>query len=380
MMDFVLTEEQEMLRDMIRDFATNELKPVAAKIDEDGRIPQEIIEKIGEIGVFGAAFPEEYGGSGFGEVGYCLVQEEMGAACMSTATMIGAHCSIGLNSILIGGSEEMKLKYLPDLTSGKKIAAFALTEPGAGSDAFNLITKAVQDGDEWVINGEKLWITNGPFADVFAVYARTTRGITAFVVEKGTPGFTVGADEKKMGIKGSRTSSLTFDNVRVPKENMIGREGRGFLTAMKTLDAGRLGLGAACLGGMKEFLRLSVAYAKERKQFDQPIANFQTIQNLIAEMAIMVYTTESLVYRTATDYDNGTMLSRQSAMVKWVASENLDKCADMAMTIFAGMGYSKEMPIERMYRDSRINKIFEGTNEIQLGIIARDVLKRNGKI
>ncbi len=380
MMDFVLTEEQEMLRDMVRDFATNELKPIAAKIDEDGRIPQEIIEQIGEIGVFGAAFPEEYGGSGFGEVGYCLVQEEMGAACMSTATMIGAHCSIGLNSILIGGSEEMKLKYLPDLTSGKKIAAFALTEPGAGSDAFNLITKAEQDGDEWVINGEKLWITNGPFADVFAVYARTTRGITAFVVEKGTPGFTVGADEKKMGIKGSRTSSLTFDNVRVPKENMIGREGRGFLTAMKTLDAGRLGLGAACLGGMKEFLRLSVAYAKERKQFDQPIANFQTIQNIIAEMAIMVYTTESLVYRTATDYDNKTMLSRQSAMVKWVASENLDKCADMAMTIFAGMGYSKEMPIERMYRDSRINKIFEGTNEIQLGIIARDILKRNGNM
>jgi len=274
----------------------------------------------------------------------------------------------------------MKLKYLPDLTSGKKIAAFALTEPGAGSDAFNLITKAEQDGDEWVINGEKLWITNGPFADVFAVYARTKRGITAFVVEKGTPGFTVGADEKKMGIKGSRTSSLTFDNVRVPKENMIGREGRGFLTAMKTLDAGRLGLGAACLGGMKEFLRLSVAYAKERKQFDQPIANFQTIQNIIAEMAIMVYTTESLVYRTANDYDKETMLSRQSAMVKWVASENLDKCADMAMTIFAGMGYSKEMPIERMYRDSRINKIFEGTNEIQLGIIARDVLKRNGKM
>jgi alkylation response protein AidB-like acyl-CoA dehydrogenase len=378
MMDFVLTEEQEMLRDMIRDFATNELKPVAAKIDEDGRIPQEIIEKIGEIGVFGAAFPEEYGGSGFGEVGYCLVQEEMGAACMSTATMIGAHCSIGLNSILIGGSEEMKLKYLPDLTSGKKIAAFALTEPGAGSDAFNLITKAEQDGDEWVINGEKLWITNGPFADVFAVYARTKRGITAFVVEKGTPGFTVGADEKKMGIKGSRTSSLTFDNVRVPKENMIGRDGRGFLTAMKTLDAGRLGLGAACLGAMKEFLRLSVAYAKERKQFSQPIANFQTIQNIIAEMAIMVYTTESLVYRTANDYDKETMLSRQSAMVKWVASENLDKCADMAMTIFAGMGYSKEMPIERMYRDSRINKIFEGTNEIQLGIIARDNLKRHG--
>ena len=218
------------------------------------------------------------------------------------------------------------------------------------------------------------------YLNIFVVYARTGRGISAFIVEKGAEGFTVGADEKKMGINGSRTSSLSFDNVRVPKENLVGREGRGFLIAMKALDSGRLGLGAACLGGMKEFLRLSVAYAKERKQFDQPIANFQTIQNIIAEMAIMVYTTESLVYRTANDYDNGTMLSRQSAMVKWVASENLDKCADMAMTIFAGMGYSKEMPIERMYRDSRINKIFEGTNEIQLGIIARDVIKRNGKM
>lgn len=380
MMDFVLTEEQQMLRDMVREFAVNKLKPLAAKIDEDARIPDEILAEIGELGLFGAVFPEEYGGSGFGEVGYCLIQEEIGAACMSTATMIGAHCSIGTNSIFIGGSEEMKQKYIPDLAAGKKIAAFALTEQGAGSDAFNLKTKAVLDGDEWVINGEKLWITNGPFADVFVVYARTGKGISAFIVEKGAEGFSVGADEKKMGINGSRTSSLSFDNVRIPKENLIGRDGRGFLIAMKALDSGRLGLGAACLGGMKEFLRLSVAYAKERKQFGQPIANFQTIQNIIAEMSIMVYTTESLVYRTANDFDKGTMISRQSAMVKWVASENLDKCADMAMQIFAGMGYSKEMPIERMYRDSRINKIFEGTNEIQLGIIARDIIKKNGNM
>ena len=269
-----------MLRDMVMDFATNELKPIAAKIDKDEKIPDEIIKKIGELGLLGAAFPEEYGGSGFGEVGYCLVQEGIGTACLSTATFVGAHVSIGTNSIYIGGDEELKQKYLPALTSGEKIAAFALTEQGAGSDAFNLKTKAELDGNEWVINGEKLWITNGPFADVFAVYARTKRGITGFVVEKEMDGFTAGAPEKKMGIKGSQTSTLTFDNVRVPKENMIGRDGRGFLIAMKTLDAGRLGLGAACLGSMKELLKLATLYAKERKQFNQPIANFQSVQNM----------------------------------------------------------------------------------------------------
>ena len=377
-MEFNFTEEQNMLRDMVQDFAENELKPVAAQIDENEEIPEEIRRKIGELGLLGAPFPVEYGGSGFGEVGYCIIQEAMGGACMSTATFVGAHVSIGTNSIYIGGDEELKQKYLPQLTSGEKVAAFCLTEQGAGSDSFNLRTKAELDGDEWVINGEKLWITNGPFADVFAVYARTKRGISAFVVEKDMPGFSAGAPEKKMGIKGSKTSSLTFDNVRVPKENMIGRDGRGFLLAMKTLDAGRLGLGAACLGGMKTLLKLSTEYARERKQFDQPIANFQGVQFMLAEMATMIYTTESILYRTATDYDKGTMLPRQAAMVKFVASENLDKIADMAMQIHGGMGFSKEMPIERFYRDARINKIFEGTNEIQRMIIARDVIKRKG--
>lgn len=380
MFKFGFTEEQIMLRDMVFDFAENELKPVAAKIDHDEKIPDEIIKKIGELGLLGAAFPEEYGGSGFGEVGYCLVQEGIGSACLSTATFVGAHVSIGTNSIYIGGDEELKQRYLPLLTSGQKIAAFALTEQGAGSDAFNLKTKAELDGNEWVINGEKLWITNGPFADVFAVYARTKKGISAFVVEKGTPGFTPGAPEKKMGIKGSQTSTLTFDNVRVPKENMIGREGHGFLIAMKTLDAGRLGLGAACLGGMKSLLKMTTQYAKERKQFDQPIANFQSVQNMLAEMAMEIYIVESILYRTAVDYDDKTMIGRQAAMVKHIASEASCKVADLAMQIHGGMGFSKELPIERYYRDARINKIFEGTNEIQKGIIARDILKRNGQM
>lgn len=378
MIDFTFTEEQNMLREMVRDFATNDLKPLAAKIDEEEAIPTETIKKIGELGLLGATFPQEYGGSGFGEVGYCIIQEEIGRACLSTATFIGAHVSIGTNAIYIGGSEEIRQKYVVPCAQGEKVAAFALTEQGAGSDAFNLQTKAQLDGNEWVINGEKMWITNGPFADVFSVFARTPKGITGFVVEKGTPGFTAGAPEKKMGIRGSKTSTLTFDNVRIPKDNMIGMDGRGFLIAMKTLDAGRLGLGAACLGGCKEVLELSVRYAKERRQFDEPISNFQAVQFMISEMATLVYTVESLLYRTASKYDLGTMLSRESAIVKLVASEALDKCVDIAMQIFAGMGYSREMPIERFYRDSRINRIFEGTTEVQKTVIARDVIKRNG--
>ena len=380
MPDFSFTEEQLMLREMVKDFATNELKPLAAQIDENEEIPPHIIKKLGELGILGCAFPAEYGGSGFGEVGYCMVQEEIGRACMSTATLIGAHVSIGTNSIYLGGSEELKQKYLPSLTSGEKIAAYALTEQGAGSDAFNLRTKAEWDGKDWILNGEKMWITNGPFAEVFSVYARTKRGITGFVLERGMPGFTNGAPERKMGIKGSKTSTLSFENVRVPNENIIGQEGRGFLVAMRTLDAGRLGLGAACLGGMKELLEISTKFAKERKQFDEPISNFQAVQFMLAEIAMEVYKSESILYRTAADYDAKTMVPRQAAMVKHEVSEGLHKCADLAMQIHGGMGFSKEMPIERFYRDSRINKIFEGTNEIQKMIIARDVIKRNGII
>ncbi len=379
MFEFDFTEEQVMLRDMVRDFANEELKPIAAKIDDDEKIPEHIIQKIAELGILGAPYPEEYGGSGFGEIGYCIIQEQIARACMSTATFIGAHVSIGSNAIFVGGSEELKQKYLTQLTTGEKIAAFALTEQNAGSDAFNLRTKAELDGDQWVINGEKLWITNAPFADVFSVFARTRRGITAFVVEKGMEGFSVGADEKKMGIKGSRTASLTFDNVRVPKENMIGREGHGFLIAMKTLDAGRLGLGAACLGGMKELLEISTKFAKERKQFNEPISNFQGVQFMLADMAIKIYSLESILYRTARDYDAKTMITRQAAIVKYLASEYATEVADLAMQVHGGMGFSKEMPIERFYRDARINKIFEGTNEIQRMIISRDLIKKNGK-
>jgi alkylation response protein AidB-like acyl-CoA dehydrogenase len=378
MNEFTLTEEQQMLRDMTRDFVNNEIKPIASKIDSDEKIPKELINKMAELGFLGVSFPEEYGGGGFGEVGYCLMQEEIARGCMSTATLIGAHQSIGANVIYISGNEEQKQKYLVPLAKGEKIGAFCLTEASAGSDSFNVKTTARLDGDEWVINGEKLWITNGGIADTLSVFARTPKGVTAFIVETSTPGFSAGPSEKKMGIKGSTTNALTFDNVRIPKENLMGVDGRGFLTAMKTLDAGRLGLGACCLGASKELLESSTCYAKQRKQFNQAISSFQAIQFMLAEMSTLVYAMDSMVYRTAVDYDLKKDVSRQSAIVKLFCSESLDKIADYAVQIHGGMGYSRELPIERYYRDSRINRIFEGTNEIQKGIIARDVLKKNG--
>jgi len=378
MIEFEFTEEQKMLREMVRDFTNSEIKPIANKIDEEGQIPPELIQKLSDTGLMGTAFSTEYGGGGFGEIGYCIAQEEVARGCLSTATFIGAHQSIGTNAIYIGGSEALKKKYVVPLAEGKMIGAFGLTEASAGSDSFNLRTRAHKDGDDWIISGEKIWITNGPIADIVSLFARTERGITGFVVETKSPGFKAGLPEKKMGIRGSVTSTLILDNVRVPKENIIGEDGRGFLIAMKTLDAGRLGLGACCIGGSKEMLVLSTKYAKERKQFDVPIAQFQAIQFMLADMAMMIYAMESIAYRTAAAYDKGEPISRYSAAVKLYCSEAFDRIVDMAVQIHGGMGYSKELPIERFYRDSRINRIFEGTSEIQRLIMAKEVMKRNG--
>ena len=378
MFEFGFSEDQQMLREMVRDFTNKEIKPISSKIDEEGKIPKELLNKLGEIGILGISFPEEYGGGGFGEVGYCIAQEEIARGCMSTATTIGAHQSIGANVIYLGGNENQKKKYLTPLANGEKIAAFCLTEAQAGSDSFNLKTKAEKIDDNWILNGEKLWITNGGIADIVSVFARTPKGISAFIVETNSQGFFAGPPEKKMGIKGSTTNAITFDNVKIPEENLIGTDGRGFLLAMKTLDAGRLGLGAACLGAAKELLEMSAQYAQEREQFDEPISHFQAIQFYLAEMATMIYNMESIVYRTAVEYDKGKNISRQSAMVKLYCSESLDEIADRAVQIHGGMGYSRELPIERFYRDSRINRIFEGTNEIQKTNIARDILNKKG--
>jgi len=379
-MNFTFSEDIKMLRDLAKDFTTNEIKPLAQKIDEEERIPPELIKKIAEVGFCGTMFPEEYGGGGLGKLGYCIMMEEISRGCSSTATMIGAHQSIGTNAIFVGGSEELKKKYLPRLCSGEMIASFALTEPEAGSDTFNLKTEAKKKGNKWILNGNKVWITNAGIANLISVFARTEKGITGFVVEADSPGVIIGPPEKKLGIKGSTTNSITFENVEVPEENIIGREGRGFIIAMKTLDGGRLTIGACCLGASRELIELSTVYAKQRKQFGEPISKFQAVQFMLAEMASKIYPLESIVYRCAYDYDQGKDISVDAAMVKLYASEAMAEVADKALQVHGGMGFSRELPMERYYRDARILRIFEGTTEIQKMIIGRHVIKVNGKV
>ncbi len=379
-MNFDFSENDIELRNAVKTFTDKEIRPLAKKIDEDEEIPRELLTKIGEMGLLGTAFPEKYGGGGYGEIGFCIAQEEVTRGCGSTATMIGAHQSIGTNAIYIGGSEELKQKYLPDLTSGKKIASFALTEPGAGSDTFNLRTSAKLDGNKWILNGEKIWITNAGIADVFSVFARTDHGISGFVVEKDFPGLSIGAKEKKLGIRGSVTNAVHFENVEVPKDNLIGVDGRGFLIAMRALDAGRLGVGACSLGASKEMLKLSVEYAKNRSQFGQNIIKFQAIQFMISEMTSKIYAMESMLYRAAKNYQDNKDISQEAAIVKLFCSEAVSEVADLALQIHGGMGFSRELPIERYYRDARVLRIFEGTSEIQKIIISRKTIKKNGVV
>jgi len=379
-MNFTFSEDLLMLRDLAKEFTNGEIKPLAQKIDDEENIPRSLIKKLAEVGFFGTSFPEEYGGGGFGKVGYCVMMEEIARGCSSTATMVGAHQSIGTNAIYIGGSEELKKKYLPRLCSGEMIASFALTEPEAGSDTYNLKTEAKKKGDKWILNGSKIWITNAGIANLFSVFARTSKGITGFAVEADTPGITIGPPEKKLGIKGSTTNSITFENVEVPDENMIGREGRGFLIAMKTVEGGRLTIGACCLGASRELLELSTVYAKTRKQFGESISKFQAVQFMLAEMAAKIYPMESIVYRCAYDFDQGKDVSLQAAILKLYASEAMTEVADKALQVHGGMGFSRELPMERYYRDARILRIFEGTTEIQKMIIGRHVIKTNGKV
>ncbi|MFH0735068.1 MAG: acyl-CoA dehydrogenase family protein [bacterium] len=379
-MNFDFTETDIELRKAIKGFTDKEIRPLARQIDEQEEIPDTLIKKIAEMGMLGTSFPEKYGGGGYGEVGFCIAQEEVTKGCGSTATFIGAHQSIGTNAIYLGGTEELKQKYMPALTAGNKIASFALTEAGAGSDTFNLRTSADFDGTKWIINGEKIWITNAGIADVFSVFARTKRGISGFVVEKGFPGLTIGIKEKKLGIRGSVTNSVSFDNVEVPKENLIGDDGRGFLIAMRALDSGRLGVGACSLGASKEMLRVSVEFAKSRNQFGQSIIKFQAIQFMISEMTSKIYAMESMLYRAAKNYELHKDISQEAAIVKLFCSEAVSEVADLALQIHGGMGFSRELPIERYYRDARVLRIFEGTSEIQKLIISRKTIKKNGVI
>ena len=383
-MDFNFTDEQRMLREMVKGFTDKEVKPLAHKIDKEKHVPMELIDRAASLGFFGIPFPEKYGGSGAGETGYCIILEELSKGCSSTAVTIGAHIGLAMMSIYLGGTEEQRQTFLPVMAQGKKLGAFALTEPQAGSDAAHIQTSAVMDGDYFVINGSKIWITNGNFADIIVIFAVTDKslgakgGITGFIVDKETPGFIVGKADDKMGIRGSSSTELIFQDMRVPRERVLGEIGKGFQAAMKTLDLGRLSLSAGSLGASKEMLDLSLEFSKKRVQFGQPIASFEAIQWMLSEMAAEIYQMESVVYRTAWLYDQGMRYSRESAICKMFASEALCRIVDKALQIHGGMGYMSEYPIERFYRDARINRIFEGTNEIQRLIIAEDLLKRGG--
>jgi alkylation response protein AidB-like acyl-CoA dehydrogenase len=369
------------------EFAENEVAPIAEEIDRSERVPFEALEKAAKLGLMGIPFPQKYGGAGAGEIGYCILMEELNKICGSTATVIGAHTGIGAMAIYLDGTEEQKQKYLVPLARGEKIAAFALTEANAGSDAAAIQTRAVRDGDEFVLNGSKLWITNGNIADVISVLAVTDPalgargGVTAFIVEKDFPGFSVGHVEEKMGIRGSSTAELFFEDCRVPAENVLGMFGAGFLTFMKTLDIGRISLAAGCLGAADQALHMSMDFAKSRYQFGAPIAAKQAIQWMIADMAMEIEALRSMVYRTAWMVDSGQSgreFSTMAAMCKVYGSEVLGRAVDAAVQVHGGMGYMKKYPIERMYRDARITRIFEGTNEIQRDIIARNLFRRVG--
>ncbi len=383
-MDFTFAPEHVALRRLVREFAENEVAPLAMEIDREGQVPFETLRKMAKIGLLGVCFPQEYGGMGAGETGYCILMEELGRVCTSTATNVGAHIGIGAMSIYLDGTEEQKQKFLTPLARGEKIAAFVLTEADAGSDAAAIRTRAVRDGNEWIINGTKTFNTNGSFADIVTVLAVTDPtlgvrgGITAFIVESDTPGFTVGTHENKMGIRGSSTAELIFEDMRVAHENVLGKVGEGFVSFMKTLDLGRLTLGAACLGGAEAALEASIHWAKTRKQFGLELAHKQSVQWMIANMATEVEALRSLVYRVAWMVDTGQPFTQLAAMCKMYGSEVASRAIDTTLQIHGGLGYSRDYPVERNFRDARISEIFEGTNEIQRIVIASNIFRQHG--
>ncbi|KKB33427.1 acyl-CoA dehydrogenase family protein [Bacillus thermotolerans] len=375
--------ELEQMKQMIRSFVDNEVEPLAQQIEEEDRIPKSLIEQAKELGLFGMSIPEEYGGIGLNTVGKAMVLGELGRSSNGFATVISAHTGIGSVGLVRLGSERLKEKYLPDMAAGNKIGAFALSEPSAGSDATNLSTTAVKRGDKWVLNGTKHFITNAPIADVFTVFALTDRekgakgGITSFLVEKDFPGFTVGKLDKKMGLKGSHTAQLIFEDCEVPEENVIGEVGMGYMSALKILGEGRVGLAARAVGSAEKLIELSASYAQERKQFGKPIADNQAIQWMLADMATETEAARMLMMKAAHMIDDGKKAIKEASMAKLYASEVFNRVADKAVQIHGGMGYVADYPVERFYRDARITKIYEGTSEVQRMLIARHVLSEN---
>ena len=379
-MNFTLTKEQELVRQMVRDFAVNEVKPIAAEIDVTERFPMENVKKMGELGMMGIPFPTEFGGAGGDVLSYILAVEELSKVCATTGVILSAHTSLCASLINENGTPEQKEKYLRDLCTGNKIGAFGLTEPGAGTDAAGQQTTAVLDGDNYILNGSKIFITNGGVADTFIVFAMTdkskgTKGISAFIVEKGFPGFSIGKKEDKLGIRASSTTELIFENCVVPKENLIGREGKGFGIAMKTLDGGRIGIAAQALGIAEGALEEAIKYMKERKQFGRPISAFQGLQWMVAEMSTKIEAARFLVYKAAWLKENKQPYSVDAARAKLYAAEVAMDVTTKAVQLFGGYGYTKEYPIERMMRDAKITEIYEGTSEVQKMVISGSLLK-----
>jgi len=378
--DFTIPEDLKAIQLGVREFVNKRVEPLAQQIEEEDHIPSQLVEEAANMGLFGLSIPEEYGGLGLGVLGRALVYEELGKTSNAFGSLIGAHTGIGSTGIVEMGSEELKRKYLPDMAAGRKIAAFALTEPQAGSDAARITTNAVKKGDRWILNGQKQFITNGPVADIFTVFAVTdkskgTKGISAFVVEAGWKGFTKGAPEKKMGLRGSHTCQLFFEDVEVPEENLLGQEGLGYVAALKILTKGRATLAARAVGTMEKLIRLSVKYAKERVTMGKPLAEHQLIQAYLAEMAVDHAVSQAYAYKVAWMADQGLNVQKEAAIAKLFASEAFNRVADKAVQIHGGMGYMREMEVERVYRDARITKIYEGTNEIQRLIIAGKLLQ-----
>ena len=383
-MDFSFPKEYHLFRRMVREFCENEVKPLAKAIDREHRVPHETVKKAAALGLMGVPFPQKYGGVGAGEIGYCILAEELGRVCSSTATVIGAHIGIAAMSIYLDGTEEQKQKYLVPLAQGKAIGAFGLTEAQAGSDAAAIKTTAVRDGDHFVLNGAKVFITNGDIANTIVIMAVTDAslgaygGITAFIVETDSPGWSIGSLENKMGIRGSSTAECVLQDVRVPKENVLGQFGAGFLTFMKSLDIGRASLGAACLGGSQAALEASMKWAQVREQFGVPIATKQSVHFMIAEMYAEIEALRALIYRTAWLIDTGQPHIMEAAACKLFGSEVAHHCIDRAVQIHGALGLSRDYEIERGWRDQRIAEIYEGTNELQRIVIAANLYRPYG--
>lgn len=383
-MDFMLSKQHEMARTLFRDFAEKEVKPFAIEVDETEEFPKATVQKMGKTGFLGIPVAKEYGGQGCDVLTYAMCVEELSKVCATTGVIVSAHTSLCCDPIQTYGTQAQKEKYLPALASGEKLGAFGLTEPGAGTDAQGQQTKAVLDGDEWVLNGTKIFITNGKEADVYVVIAVTgtieKRGkvqkeISAFIVEKGTPGFSFGTKEKKMGIRGSSTYELIFTDCRIPKENLLGKQGDGFKIAMHTLDGGRIGIAAQALGIAEGALERTIAYVKERKQFGRSIAQFQNTQFHLADMATKVQAAQMLVYRAAKAKDTQASYGFEAAQAKLYAAEVAMEVTTKAVQLHGGYGFIREYEVERMMRDAKITEIYEGTSEVQRMVISASLLK-----